>query len=454
MSAKLTFLGTAGTVTGSKYLFNFEGQKILIDCGLFQGLKFLRQKNWSELSCPASEINAVLLTHAHIDHSGYIPRLIRQGFRGKIYATTATREVCGILLPDCGQLQEEEATYLNKHGRTKHRPALPLFSREDAEKSLDFFKTVPLNQSWTLGSHLSFEFRYAGHILGAASVLLRFGDQKIIFTGDVGRMKDPIFSPPAQLPQTDYLVTESTYGNKKHESASPMEFLEQTVRETYARRGVLVIPSFAVGRAQALMYYLWLLKKANRLPEIPMYLNSPMAIDFNRIFGQHRDWHRLSNSQCREIGDLFRLVKTPEESKALNDSKGPMLIISASGMLTGGRVLHHLKAFAPYPENTILLAGFQAEGTRGRALIEGKKEIKIHGEFVPVRAQVKVLDNISSHADADEMIQWFQGSPLHPKKVFVTHGENTAAQEFSRRLTEKFKWSCLVPQLEETFNLE
>lgn len=451
---ELQFLGGAGTVTGSKYLLTHNGQSVLIDCGLFQGLKKLRLKNWDGFPIDAAKVNCIILTHAHIDHSGYIPRLIKKGFRGKIYSTPATEDLCKILLPDAGYLQEEEANYLNKNKRTKHKPALPLFTQKEGEESLQYFETVPFQKKKSIGSNFEFEFQYAGHILGAASVVLNVGGRKIAFTGDVGRLNDKIFYPPTPLTQIDYLVTESTYGNRLHEATDPSDELAEVINTCYNRKGVVIIPAFAVGRAQSIMYEVSLLRQKNLIPDFPMFLNSPMASDFSEVFAKYLNLHKLSAKQCELIRNTVKCVRTPEESKALNERGGPMLIISASGMMTGGRVLHHLKAFAPYPQNTILLTGFQAAGTRGDALERGASEIKIHGEYVPIRAEVKILNNMSAHADYKEMIQWFAQAKLHPKKVFVTHGEASAADEFRRRLTETFDWECFVPDHEDRVTLE
>ncbi|MCC6138064.1 MAG: MBL fold metallo-hydrolase [Bdellovibrionaceae bacterium] len=446
MNTQIQFLGGTNTVTGSKYLISHNGKKILIDCGLFQGLKSLRLKNWEDFPIPPSEIHAVILTHAHIDHSGYIPRLVKKGFRGKIYSTAATKEVCNILLPDSGYLMEEEAEYLNKKARSKHKPALPLFTYKEAQESLQYFHEVAFHVQHEVTPGFHFEFRYAGHILGAASVIITLNDKKIAFTGDVGRFQDPIFNNPDPLPHVDYLITESTYGNRLHKPTDVIADLEKVVNDTYARNGVVVIPAFAVGRAQAIMYFLSLLRLQNRIPQMPMYLNSPMATDFSVLFRKFRQLHKLSETDCDNISKFMEIVRSPEESKAINERKGPMLIISASGMLTGGRVLHHLKAFAPYSENTILLSGFQSSGTRGEALMNGAAEIKIHGDYVPVKAQVSLLDNISAHADYSELIQWFKDSKLNPQRTFITHGEPSAADEFRRRLTESLGWNCHVPE--------
>lgn len=447
MSFQLEFLGGAGTVTGSKFLLTYNDTRVLIDCGLFQGLKSLRLKNWDGLSVEVSKIDAVILTHAHIDHSGYIPRLIKMGFRGKVYATAATKDLCKILLPDSGYLMEEEAEFLNRTRRTKHSPALPLFTQAEAEKSLRFFEPIAFNLLHSIGADIQFEFRYAGHILGAASVIIHAGGLKIAFTGDIGRSHDRIFFPPANLPEVDFVITESTYGNRLHKNIDVLEELAETINTTVRRGGVVLIPSFAVGRAQSLLHSLWLLKKQNRIPQFPMFLNSPMATNVNELLGQYKDLHKISSDECIEICNVVKYIQKTEDSIALNKKKGPMLIISASGMLTGGRVLHHLEAFAPFPENTILLTGYQAAGTRGETIANGGSEVKVHGRYVPIRAQVKNLDNMSAHADYSEIIEWFGRSKIQPRRVFVTHGEAAAADELRRRLSEKFGWDCCVPEL-------
>jgi metallo-beta-lactamase family protein len=454
MAFDLQFLGGAGTVTGSKYLITHNSKKILVDCGLFQGLKALRLKNWDRFPVNPKEIEAVLLTHAHIDHSGYIPRLIKEGFRGKIFATAATKDLCKILLPDSGHIMEEEADYLNRKKKTKHDPALPLFTQREAEQALEYFVPIAFGEKMTLWPGFEVEFRYAGHIFGAASVIIHVDGRKIAFTGDIGRLNDQVFYPPAPLPEVNYLVTESTYGNRLHKNTDITEDLSQILNDTYRRGGVLIIPAFAVGRAQVLMFYLSKLRKGGRIPEFPMYLNSPMATNASDLLCRYKEIHRLSENECIETCDVVKYVRSVEESKALNERKGPMLIISASGMLTGGRVLHHLKAFAPDPKNTILLSGYQAAGTRGEALEGGASEIKIHGEYIPVRAQVKVLENMSAHADYQEILQWFTQSKIHPAKVFVTHGEASAADELRRRVSETFGWNCFVPEQGEVVRLE
>lgn len=450
---QLRFLGAAQTVTGSKYLLTVNGKNILIDCGLFQGIKELRLKNWEPFSVDPKSIDAILLTHAHIDHSGYIPRLIKEGFRGQVYCTEATLDLCRILLPDTGYLQEEDAEFLNRKRLSKHAPALPLFTKREAEDSLDYFRPQPFDSEFEPVPRLKVRFLYSGHILGSAIVVLSAEETKIAFSGDIGRQEDAIFHPPKPVPEVDYLVVESTYGNRKHGPSDPEADLERVINDTVQRGGVVLIPAFTVGRAQTLMYHLSVLKRMGRIPDIPMYLNSPMASNVTGLFCDYRNLHKLSNEQCRETCEVVRYVKSVEESKALNEKKGPMVIISASGMATGGRILHHLRAFAPDPKNQILIAGFQAAGTRGRQIQDGVKEIKMFREFIPVRAQVDVLENMSAHADYVEIIQWLEKSNIHPQKVFITHGEPEAARSLKGHLNSRFGWSCEVPQHDQAYEL-
>lgn len=450
----IQFLGGAETVTGSKYLLTFRNKKILIDCGLFQGLKNLRLKNWDPFPIPAHTIDAILLTHAHLDHSGYIPRLIREGFKGNIYATSATKKLCEILLSDSGYLMEEEARFLNKKKISKHSPALPFYTQEEGQKSIKFFSDVELNKRTQIDSDISFEFRYAGHILGAASILVKIADQTIYFSGDLGRPEDPIFFPAEAPAAVDYLILESTYGNKAHKNIDVLEDLASHIQRAVQKDGVILVPAFAVGRTQLLIYYLSILKMQKRIPDIPIYLNSPMATDATKLFCENTNLHKISKETCNDFFNPIHYVQSVEESKALNEKKGPMIIISASGMLTGGRILHHMKAFASNPKNMILLTGFQAAGTRGQALRDGAKEVKIHGQYIPINAEIVNLDYLSAHADYTEIIQWLKTAPhLKPKKVFVTHGESPASDELRRRLVETFHWDCLVPTLFSEFQL-
>lgn len=454
MAFELTFLGAASTVTGSKYLLRCEDTKVLIDCGLFQGIKSLRMQNWDKLPIKPSEIKAIILTHAHIDHSGYIPRFIKDGFRGKIYCTQATYDLCRILLPDSGYLMQEEADFLNRTNRTKHKPALPLFTEKEAKQALDFFETIEFHSKIHIDQQISFQFNYAGHILGAASAIVNAGGKRIAFSGDIGRLDDELLYAPESLPQVDYLVVESTYGNRLHKKTKIEDELEKIINNTYQRGGVILIPAFAVGRAQSLMYSLWKLRRDNRIPAMPMYLNSPMATNANDLLMKHKDLHKLSAETCTAICNIVKYVNSAEDSQRLNEKKGPMLIISASGMLSGGRVLHHLKQFGPDKKNTILLAGYQAAGTRGDAIEHGAREVKVHGKYVEINAQVESLDNVSAHADYSEIIAWLKKSNINPQKVFITHGEPAAADELRRRLHETFGWYCEVPGLGKRVCLE
>lgn len=412
----------------------------------------MRLKNWEPLPISADQIHCVILTHAHIDHSGYIPRLVKEGFRGKVYCTPATKELCEVLLPDTGFLLEEEAGYLTKKGKSKHKQAMPLFNLEEAKVALNHFESVDFDQNFQINESLSFRFHYAGHILGAASVILNVSGKFIGFSGDVGRLNDEILFAPSPLPKLDFLVVESTYGNRLHPKEDIATQLANVINETFQRKGVLMIPAFTVGRCQTLMYYLWKLREQNRIPRIPTFLNSPMATNVNEIFTRYHKLHRLSREESRAVCDTVTYVRSTEESIRLNERKDPMIIISASGMLTGGRILHHLKAFGPEAKNTILLTGFQAAGTRGASLMSGADELKIHGQYIPIRAEVKILDNLSAHADRGEILDWLERSKLSPYKVFITHGEASASDELRRRIEEKFGWNCQIPEQGEVFN--
>lgn len=450
---RIRFLGAAGTVTGSKYLLNANHEKILVDCGLFQGLKELRLKNWDRFPIDPKEIKAIVLTHAHIDHSGYIPRLIKEGFQGKIYCTAATLELCRILLPDTGYLQEEDARWLNKKKLSKHAPALPLFTKEDADNSLNQFVAVDFHKTFTINDVYKITFRPVGHILGASSVVVEANGKRIGFSGDVGRLEDVVMKTPENLPPLDYLVVESTYGDRIHPESDQFADLEKIVNETIRKKGVVLIPAFTVGRAQTLMHILSELINQKRIPSVPIYLNSPMATNATKIFCDFPELHKLRDEQCSDFNKKVTFIKTPDESKALNEKKGPMVIISASGMATGGRILHHLKAFGDNPNNTIVFAGYQAAGTRGRALQDGAREIKFHGQMLPINAKIEVLENVSAHADYTEILTWLERSKINPRSVFITHGEASAAFEMKKHLENKFHWPCFVPMQDQEFSL-
>jgi metallo-beta-lactamase family protein len=446
---ELTFLGATGTVTGSKYLLRSGTATLLIDCGLFQGLKALRLRNWAPPPVAPKDVDAVVLTHAHLDHSGYLPRFIGQKFAGPVHSSFGTRDVCGILLPDSGHLQEEEARYANKRGFAKHKPALPLYTEEQARQSLKRFSPVPFRKETLIAGGLRLTVQPAGHILGASIAVLRAGGTKVVFSGDLGRMRDPIMHPPSRVEEADYLVVESTYGNRRHGDVDPEEELRAHLARALSRNGVVVMPAFAVGRAQTLLYLISRLKARRAIPDVPIYLNSPMAINATRLYHEHMAEHRLSDEECEAAHSVAQMVNTADDSRALNARGGPMVIISASGMATGGRVLHHLKAFAPDARNMIVLPGFQAAGTRGAALAGGAAELKIHGGYVPVRAEVVKMDSMSAHADYTEILEWLRGFERPPRRTFVTPGEPAAADEMRRRIEETLGWAVSVPEYGE-----
>lgn len=450
---KLTFLGGTGTVTGSKYLVEVGSRRILIDCGLFQGFKQLRLRNWKALPVPASSIDTVVLTHAHIDHSGYLPLLVRQGFAGRVYCTRATRELLEILLPDSAHLQEEEAYFANRRGYSKHHPALPLYTQEDAAVALERLSGADYESDLDLGGGIRCRFTIAGHILGAAMIHLTSPDGRIVFSGDVGRPHDAIMQVPGVPADADYLVVESTYGDRRHPPLDPQAELADAINGAAARGGVILVPAFAVGRAQMLLHLVAKLKQRRVIPDIPIFLNSPMASNVTRLYRAHGDEHRLSPEECEAMCAAATYVNTVEDSKALNARRGPMMIISASGMATGGRVLYHLEAFAPDKRNLILLAGYQAGGTRGASLLAGAQTIKVHGHEVEVRAEVRQLSTMSAHADRDELLAWMRRFAWRPKVAFVTHGEPASADGLRQGIDRDLGWACEVPDYLETIDL-
>lgn len=454
MTVSLSFLGAAGTVTGSKYIVADGGSAILVDCGLFQGFKTLRLRNWAPLPVEPRSISAVILTHAHLDHSGYLPLLVRDGFAGNVFCSRATLDLCGILLPDSGHLQEKDAEFANRHGFAKHKPTLPLYTEQDARAALAPLKAVPFDQDALLPGGATARLRRAGHILGAASVQLNWNDRKIIFSGDLGRYNDATMVDPVEVNYADYLVVESTYGNRLHARIDPEAALLDVIGATVARGGTVIVPAFAVGRTQSLLYYLERLKGSGHLANVPVFLDSPMAQDASEIFCRDLKDHKLAAHACRRTCAVAHYVRSVDESKSLMENPMPKVIISASGMATGGRVLHHLKRYAPDPKNTILFAGFQAGGTRGAAMLAGVESIKIHGSYFPVRAEVKNLDMLSGHADADEILRWLRGFKSPPRMTFVTHGEPAASDALRHRIEEELGWRCLVPEHGQKVELE
>lgn len=450
----LQFLGATGTVTGSKYLVESGGRRVLIDCGLFQGLKELRLRNRAPFPVPPSSIDAVVLTHAHLDHTGYLPVLVRDGFEGPVLCTAATRDLCEILLADAGWLQEEEARFANRHGFSKHKPALPLFTRADADRAVQRIEVIEPGTEIPLPGGLVATLGGAGHILGACWIHLLADDgRSILFSGDLGRPSAPVVLPPSPAPAADVIVCESTYGDRRHPEEDPAEALARWIAKTASRGGVVLIPAFAVGRTQALISLLARLVDEGRIPRLPTFLDSPMARDVTRLLTKHGAWHHLSVDEMRRMSELVEVTNSVEDSKAIDARRGPMIIISASGMATGGRVLHHLKVFAPDHRNLILFAGYQAAGTRGAAMVSGAESVKIHGGYVPIGAEVAVLDGLSAHADWAEILAWLEHVPSAPRRIFLTHGEPSAADALRRRIEERLSWNVRIPDYLERFAL-
>ncbi len=446
-NVSLTFLGGTGTVTGSKYLVRHGGKNLLVDCGLFQGYKQLRLRNWQGLPVSPHQVHAVVLTHAHLDHSGYLPLLVRDGYHRPIHCTQGTRDLCAILLPDSGHLQEEDAAFLNRHKLSKHEPALPLYTREDAQRSLQQFQVHPLHQSFEPIPGWRVTFFSAGHILGATSVLLEVGGRRILFSGDLGRTDDLLMNPPDAPPQADTVLIESTYGDREHPTQSLLDELAPPLQRLAARGGVAVVPVFAVGRAQLMLHAIRLLKNQGAIPvSLRVFLDSPMAISTTGLFSEHMGEHRLGRQEVQWLEHGATMVETPEQSKALARLHGPMVILSASGMATGGRVLHHLALHAGNHRNMILLTGHQTPGTRGARLAAGEKTLRIHGEDVDVRAEVVQLTTASAHADAPQLLGWLRTLPHAPERVFIVHGEMGASDALRCQIEHRMRWPVTVPE--------
>ena len=480
---KLTFLGAARTVTGSKYLVETNGTRVMVDAGLFQGLKELRLRNWQDLPVPASSIEAIVLTHAHLDHCGYLPRLVSQGFRGRIFCTQGTQDLCRIVLPDAGRIQEEDAEFANKHKISKHTPALPLYREVDAMRALTQLQPIGYERPVPLAAGIEVEFANAGHLLGSSYVKMRVDGRTIVFGGDLGRFGRPVLPDPTPVSQADYLLVESTYGNRVHEQDDNGDRLAAIVNETANRGGKLIIPAFAIGRVEELIYWLKRLEAEKRIPVLPVFVDSPMAgaalarytervheLDPDMQPEQKDDTaphdaaapnppavRRRAAQQEREVcvfcTQRFRVIGSPQESKELTASRMPSIVISASGMAEGGRVLHHLRAALPNPQHTVLFAGYQGEGTRGRRLVDGEKTVKIHGEWVNVAARIEQIDSMSAHADANEIMQWLRGFTAPPTRTFLVHGEPAAQDALGDRITKELGWSHRAPQHGETVEI-
>lgn len=445
---RITFLGGAGTVTGSKFLVEAGRTRVLIDCGLFQGVKSLRNLNWRALPVPVNSFDAVVLTHAHIDHSGYLPVVVRDGFRGPVFCTPPTVDLCGILLPDSGHLQEEEARFANRHGFSRHHPALPLYNEEDALRATKQLLARKLEEPFEV-KDLTLRFQRAGHILGAASVHVSDGKSSVLFSGDLGRQDDLLIPPPVPPAAADVIVMESTYGDEDHPERDPIEALAEIVQRTTDRDGVLLISSFAVGRAQNLLFALHRIFGEGRARRVAVVVDSPMARDVTDLYLEYHDYHRLSEDLCRNVCSEASFTNSVEDSKRLNHRRGPLIIISASGMLSGGRVLHHLERLAPNPANTILLPGFQSPGTRGADLVAGVRAIKVHGEYVRVEAEVVQLGLLSAHADRGELMNWVKAADPAPREVLLVHGERLAADHLRRAIEEKLRLPARAAELNE-----
>jgi len=452
MKLTLRFLGAAGTVTGSRYLLSCGATHVLIDCGLFQGVKNLRLRNWTPLPFPAEQIDAVILTHAHLDHSGYLPRLIREGFNGPVFCTAATAALAAILLPDSGHLQEDDARRANRYGYTKHHPAQPLYTAAEAEQSLTYLQAQPFHSSFAVGN-LRVRFTPAGHILGAACVHIEAAGRTLTFSGDLGRPNDLLMLPPEPVTRADYLIVESTYGDRLHPAGDVKARLAEIIKKTAARGGLVMIPAFAVGRAQDILYLLAQLRTEQAIPAIPIYLDSPMAIDVTDLFSHYCGEHRLDRQQCAALFKAVVYVRDQRESKQLSASGTPKIIVAGAGMLTGGRILHHLRAFGGDHRNTIVIAGYQAPGTRGAALQSGAKTLRIFGEEVRINCGVESIEELSAHADYREIGDWLTHFEQAPKTVFVTHGEMVAADHMRQVIEQRFGWSVVVPELGQEVTL-
>lgn len=472
MTATLTFHGACGTVTGSRYLIDTGARRLLVDCGLFQGLKELRERNWARPGFDPESVDAVVLTHAHIDHTGYLPKLVREGFHGPVYCTPATRELVELMLLDSAKLQEEDAAYANKQGFSKHSPALPLYTEKDAREAIALLQPLRYGQWRDLGDGLAVRLHNAGHLLGSAHVEVRVGEgngkaggggeaagnggaRTILFSGDVGRYDVPLHSDPVARPPSDVLVVESTYGDRLHDRTPVEAQIRDAFVETFKRRGTVLIPSFAVGRTQLVGLLLTRLMRGGELPEAPLHVDSPMAAEATRIYLRYLQDRSLDDDLPDRLFERkVKFHRTSAESKHLNDLPGPRVIIAANGMLTGGRVLHHLLRLLPDPDALICLVGYQAPGTRGRALLEGAPTVRMHGRDVPVRARVLDVHGLSGHADADELVRWVRSGGEAPRQVFVTHGELEASRAFAGRLEKELGARCVVPGVGESRELD
>ena len=450
---KVKFIGGAGTVTGSKTLVESNGLRILIDCGQFQGIKSLRELNWEPLPVLPSTIDFVLLTHGHLDHCGWLPRLVNQGFKGKIYCSGPTKEITKLILLDSAKIQEEDARLANEKKFSKHEIAEPLYTVEQAKQVFPLFRVVKTNESVPLDAEISAVFVNAGHILGACSIELHLENKILVFSGDIGRDNDVLMYPPTKPKKADYLFLESTYGNRLHPETDTKLELETYINNTVDKGGTVIVPSFAVERAQTIMYLLWQLKQEGKIPNIPYIIDTPMGINALDIFSNNKQWHKLSLEECHAMSEMFTLVSDYQESLDVMFDKQPKVVIAASGMVTGGRVLSYLEHYIGLPETTVIIVGYQAEGTRGRKLLEGATDIKIHGKYYPVLANILEIKGLSAHGDQKDLLNWLSALENKPKKVFLVHGENEPADELRIKIIEKYGFDCSVAMMGQEFEL-
>lgn len=444
---QIHFLGASETVTGSKYLIDTGEIKILVDCGLFQGIKKLRLMNWDYLSVRANEIDIVLLTHGHLDHTGYLPRLVKNGFNGAILGTSPTLDIAEIILKDSGKIQEEDAERANKEGFSSHSPAEPLYTLKDAEKAISHFSGAEAGEWISLYDGIKVRFQYNGHIIGATFIELDIHGKRFVFSGDIGRKEDLLMRSPKKPTKADVLFIESTYGDRLHPEEDLEEDLKKIINDTVEKGGTLIIPSFAVERAQTLMYLLWQLRLKKEIPDILMVMDSPMGANVLNVFHKHHEWHKLSLAECTAMCNAFLIVEDFRETWEIIDLKKPKIIIAGSGMITGGRVLTYLQQYIDRPETTVLLAGYQAEGTRGRQLLEGAAELKIYGKYYPVKAAIRNIHSLSAHADQSELIDWLSDIEKAPEKIFIVHGEPQAADALRVKIKDTYGWTAQIPEL-------